>query len=157
VHEIPIASRIFGQSVYEVSINEKAAEDGISRQAWDHCMEQARDCDVFIALFNGNAGWPDKAGTIGICHAEFEKAYTSAPGKVFVVNIHEPEAKGAPRGGIHTSFQEYIQRLRRFDTRATSSEADIMSGGLLAIGCRARAPATLAAMCRTNRQCNLED
>jgi hypothetical protein len=51
------AVRIFGQPVYEVWINEKAAEDG-SQQAWDHCMEQARDCDVFIALFNGNAGWP---------------------------------------------------------------------------------------------------
>jgi hypothetical protein len=119
------AVEIFGQPVYEVWINEKAAEDG-SQQAWDHCMEQARDCDVFIALFNGNAGWPDKAGTIGICHAEFENAYTSAPGKVFVVNIHELKAKGAPRGGIHTSFQEYIQRLRRFDTRATSSEAQLL-------------------------------
>ena len=119
------AIRIFGQPVYEVWINEKAAEDS-SQQAWDHCMEQARDCDVFIALFNGNAGWPDNAGTIGICHAEFEKAYKSAPGKVFVVNIHEPKAKGAPSGGIHTSFQEYIQRLRRFDTRAASSEAQLL-------------------------------
>jgi hypothetical protein len=23
-------------------------------------MDQAGDCDVFIALFNGSAGWPDK-------------------------------------------------------------------------------------------------
>ncbi len=119
------AVRIFGQPVYEVWINEKAVEDG-SQEAWDHCMEQARDCDVFIALFNGNAGWPDNAGTVGICHAEFEKAYASAPGKVFVVNIHEPKAKGAPSGGIHTSFQQYIQRLRRFDTRAASSEVQLL-------------------------------
>jgi hypothetical protein len=119
------AVRIFGEQVYEVWINEKAAEDG-SQQAWDHWMEQARDCDVFVALFNGNAGWPDKAGTIGICHAEFEKAYTSAPGKVFVVNIHEPKAKGAPSGGVHSAFQEYIQRLRRFDTRVASSEARLL-------------------------------
>jgi hypothetical protein len=119
------AIRIFGQPVFEVWINEQAAEDG-NQQAWDHCMEQARDCDVFIALFNGNAGWPDNAGTIGICHAEFAEAYTSAPGKVFVTNIHEPQAKGAPSGGIHASFQEYIQRLRRFDTRAAGSEAQLL-------------------------------
>jgi hypothetical protein len=119
------ATRIFGQPVFEVWINEEAAEDG-SQQAWDHCIEQARDCDIFVALFNGNAGWPDKAGTIGICHSEFQTAYASAPGKVFVVNIHEPNAKGAPSGGIHTLFQDYIQHLRRFDTRATSSEAQLL-------------------------------
>jgi hypothetical protein len=119
------AIRIFGQPVFEVWINEEAAEDG-SQQAWYHCMEQARDCDVFIALFNGNAGWPDTAGTIGICHAEFKEAYTSAPGKVFVINIYEPKAKGAPSGGIHASFQGYIQRLRRFDARPASSEAQLL-------------------------------
>ncbi len=36
------AVRIFAQPVYEVWINEKAVEDS-SQQAWDHCMEQARD------------------------------------------------------------------------------------------------------------------
>jgi hypothetical protein len=119
------AIRIFGQLVFEVWINEQAAEDS-SQQAWDHCMEQARDCDVFIALFNGNAGWPDNAGTIGICHAEFAEAYTSAPGKVFVINIHEPKAKGAPSGGIDAAFQGYIQRLRRFDARPVSGEAQLL-------------------------------
>src|ERR1700732_2955922 len=94
----------------------RTVKDG-SQKAWDQCMDQARDCDIFIALFNGNAGWPDKSGTVGICHAEFEKAYTTAPGKVFIVNIREPEAKGAPTGGIHTLFQVYIERLRRFDAR----------------------------------------
>jgi len=115
--------RIFGQPIFEVWINEKATEDS-SKQAWDRCIEQARDCDIFIALFNGNAGWPDTAGTVGICHAEFQTAYTSAPGKVFIVNIHEPKAKGASKGAIHILFQNYIQGLKRFDARA-SSEAQL--------------------------------
>jgi hypothetical protein len=118
--------RVFGQATYEVWINEEVAEDG-SQQAWDHCMDQARDCDVFIALFNGNAGWADKSGTIGICHAEFEKAYTTAPGKVFIVNIQEPKARGTPSGGIHLLFQAYIERLRRFDTRAARTEAQLIA------------------------------
>src|SRR5262249_7814289 len=71
------AIKVCGQSIYEVWINEKAAEDG-SQKAWDHCLEQARDCDVLIALFDGNAGWADKSGTIGICHAELDKAYKTA-------------------------------------------------------------------------------
>ena len=33
--------RIFGQAMYEVSINEKEAKDA-SRSAWDQCMEEAR-------------------------------------------------------------------------------------------------------------------
>jgi hypothetical protein len=119
------AVQVLGQSIYEVWINEKAAEDG-SQQAWDHCMDQARDCDVLIALFNGNAGWADKAGTIGICYAELEQAYTSAPGKVFIVNIREPTAKGTPTGGIHKSFQDYIERLRRFDARTVGTEAGLI-------------------------------
>ena len=117
--------RIFRQSIYEVWINEKAAEDA-SQSAWDQCMNEARDCDVFIALFNGNAGWADQSGTIGICHAEFEKAYTAAPGKVFIVNIHEPNAKGAPSGGVHSAFQQYVQRLRRFDARTAKTEAQLI-------------------------------
>jgi hypothetical protein len=119
------AVKVFGQPIYEVWINEKAAEDG-GQEAWDHCMEQAHDRDVFIALFNGNAGWEGKSGTIGICHAEFEKAYTSAPGKVFIVNCHEPKAKGAPAGGFHASFKEYLDRLRRFDTRAVGTESKLI-------------------------------
>jgi Domain of unknown function (DUF4062) len=121
------AVKIFGQHIYEVWINETAAEDG-SQQAWDHCMEQAKDCDVFIALFNGNAGWADKSGTIGICHAEFEKAYTSAPGKVFIVNCYEPKAKGAPAGGLHALFKNYLDRLRRFDVRAVGTERQLLGG-----------------------------
>lgn len=121
------AQRIFGQQIYEVWINEEVAEDG-SQQAWDHCLEQARECDVFIALFNGNAGWPDNNGTVGICHAELESANASAPGKVFIVNIHEPKAKGAPTGGIHAAFQEYVARLKRFDARvARGSDAQLIA------------------------------
>lgn len=119
------AVQIFGQSVYDLWINEKAAEDG-SQQAWDHCMKQARDCDVFIALFNGNAGWIDQSGTVGICHAEFESAYTSAPGKVFIIDIFDSKNEKAPSGDVNKSFQKYITRLRRFGSTAASSEPQLI-------------------------------
>ena len=75
-------------------------------------MDQARDCDVFIALYNGNAGWADTSGTIGIRHAEFQAANDRAPGKVFIVNIYEPGAKNAPVRATDRAFQNDIQRLR---------------------------------------------
>ena len=116
---------IFKQAIYDVWINEKEEEDG-SRQAWDHCMDQARDCDVFIALYNGNAGWADTSGTIGICHAEFEAANDRAPGKVFIVNIYEPGAKSAPVRATDLAFQNDIQRLRKFDARAAIGEKQLL-------------------------------
>lgn len=118
------AVKIFLQPIYDIWINEKEEEDG-SQQAWDHCMDQARDCDVFIALFNGNAGWADTSGTIGICHAELEAANTCAPGKVFIINISEPGAKNAPVSATDRAFQDYMRRLRRFDARAALSEPQL--------------------------------
>lgn len=115
---------VFGQTIYEVWINELAIEDA-SQQAWDHCMEQARTCDIFISLFNGNAGWPDQHGTTGICHAEFMMAYNTAPGKVFVVNISEPGDAAFPNQDHDKHFQEYMRVLRRFDARAAKDESQL--------------------------------
>jgi hypothetical protein len=121
------ASQLFGQNIYEVWINEGATEDG-SRSSWEHCVEQARDCDVFIALYNGNAGWLGTArdGKIGICHAEIMKAYGAASGKVFIANIYEPEARGAPNRPSDKLFQAYINRLGRFDVRDIKTESSLM-------------------------------
>jgi hypothetical protein len=127
------AAEVCGQSIYEAWINEKAAEDG-SQTAWDHCMEQARDCDVLIALFNGNAGWADKSGTIGICHAELKEADKTAPGKVFIVNIRQPGAKSSPSGGIHKSFQDYVEQQRRFDARSEGTEKGLFDAVYRAVG-----------------------
>ena len=120
------ASQLFGQNIYEVWINEDATEDG-SRSSWEHCVEHALDCDIFIALYNGNAGWlgTGSNGKIGICHAEIMKAYSTASGKVFIANIYEPEARGAPSRASDKLFQAYVNRVGRFDTRDIKTEASL--------------------------------
>lgn len=119
---------VFGKHVYEVWINEKAVTDG-DANSWEECTKQASDCDIFVALFNGNAGWLGTGGhgTIGICHAEFMQANNTAPGKLFIVNIHEPSAKSAPKKPADELFQSYVKRLDRFDARAAKSEAQLIS------------------------------
>ena len=121
------AFQLFGQRIYEVWINEDAIEDG-SRSSWERCVEQARDCDVFIALYNGNAGWlgGSDGGTVGICHAEFTAAQSIAPGKVFVINIHEPNVKGAPNRPSDKLFQADINRLGRLDARDIKTDSDLV-------------------------------
>jgi hypothetical protein len=64
------AVAIFGERPYEIWIHEQATED-TELDAWDECLRQARECDIFIALYNGNAGWlGGPSGTVGICQEE---------------------------------------------------------------------------------------
>lgn len=115
-----------GKRLFEVWINEDQTGDG-SKEAWDHCMDQAADCDIFIAIFNGNAGWPDTDGSIGICHAELQKAYSLVPGKVLIVNAHEKKNPAAPKREIDIRFQRYVESLRQFEARNINSEAKLIS------------------------------
>ena len=109
------SSRVLGALPYEVWINEKANEDA-ELDSWDECLSQARDCDIFIVLFNGNAGWTGTAenGSVGICHAEFNTAYSQAPGKVFIVSILERASTKLPSKPADRDFQKRLERENRF-------------------------------------------
>jgi hypothetical protein len=94
------AARIFGQQVFEVWINERAGPAPATATWWEWCLEQARDCDLMIVLFNGCSGHAlMETGGVGICHAEFVAAMTEAPNKVRVIRLEPvpPPADGADR------------------------------------------------------------
>jgi hypothetical protein len=116
------AERILGETPYEVWINEDAVADA-SQDSWEACMSQARDCDILVALFNGNAGWTGKDGTVGICHAEYQTAWEQAPGKTFAINISEPSAPTAPSSAADKLFQAYMERANRFIASAKDGPA----------------------------------
>jgi hypothetical protein len=104
----------FGEQPYEVWIHEQATED-LELDAWDECLRQARECDIFIALYNGNAGWlGGQSGTVGICQEEFVTAYSQAPGKVFIVNIFEASSPKVPSRSADKAFQKLIESQARF-------------------------------------------
>jgi hypothetical protein len=120
------AARPLGYPLSEVWINEDNTGDG-SMPAWDPCMGQAMDCDILIAIYNGNAGWEDSAGSIGICHAELEKAFALASGKVFIVNAHEKGNPAAPARDVDLRFQAYVEGLRQFEARKVTSEKALVA------------------------------
>jgi hypothetical protein len=101
---------VLGSRPFEVWINEDAAESA-ELDAWDECMRQARECDIFVVLFNGNAGWTGTGenASIGICHAEFLTAYARAPAKVFLIDIFERRATNAPKRAADVSFQKRLE------------------------------------------------
>jgi hypothetical protein len=105
------ATELFGTQPFEVWIHEKATTN-VKLDAWDQCLAQARDCDIFLALYNGHAGFAgsDGAGTVGICQAEYNTAYSQAPGKVFVVDIFEPKSLKVPKRPIDLEFQKLFAR-----------------------------------------------
>jgi hypothetical protein len=108
------ASLVLGERPYEIWIHEKATEDA-ELDSWDECLRQARECDIFIAFYNGNAGWAGpQGGTVGICQAEFNTAYSHTPGKVFIVNIYEPASTKVPSSPADKEFQKLIESQSRF-------------------------------------------
>jgi Domain of unknown function (DUF4062) len=108
------AAVLFGERPYEIWIHEQATEDA-ELDAWDECLRQARECDIFVALYNGNAGWPGgQSGAVGICHEEFSTAYSQAPGKVFIVNIFEASSPKRPSRREDREFQKLIDSQFRF-------------------------------------------
>ncbi len=100
-----------GRQLFEVWTH----EDETGGHSWDRCMSSARNCDIFLALYNGNAGWDGNHGTterlgdhVGICHAELDEAFHKTPGKVRCIRLL-PLIKTKP-GDPNDKFQKYFDR-----------------------------------------------
>lgn len=94
------SEKFLGSPLVNVWINEEEVGDQ-NETSWDECVQQARSCDLFISLFDGEAGWQVDGAGIGICHAEFEAAFQRAPGKVKVIRLAmsssgKPKVKSNP-------------------------------------------------------------
>lgn len=117
---------VFGHELFEVWINEATPPQGGVWDSWDVCMEAVRNCDVFISLANGDAGWAKSDGEVGICHAELMTALSHAPGKVRLIVLehgaHKAKGKQAAR---NKRFQEYIRTQNLFHGGTVQTEADL--------------------------------
>ncbi|RCK28749.1 hypothetical protein TH9_22100 [Thalassospira xiamenensis] len=110
------AEKFLGKSLVNVWINETETEDG-SSTSWEACIKQASECDMFIALFDGDSGWQrDKSG-IGICHAEFDTAYSHSPGKVRVVSLFGGNGKPKAKAGPDLLFVQAVQKADLLEAR----------------------------------------
>lgn len=122
-HEIE-AEELFGEPAYEVWINEETPPQGTWDIA-DTCMRAIRDCDVLIALYNGDAGWGSEVGENGICHDELSRAYSTAPGKVRLIMLPEVPVNNTAEGKRNKRFQEYVARQHPFGGGAVNTVADL--------------------------------
>ena len=92
------AEKLFGKEAFEVWINEDEPPEPGAQDSWDLCVEQARETDLLLVLYNGNAGWAVSAGDIGICHAELMTAFSESSGKVSIVSMLDSDPNLRPSG-----------------------------------------------------------
>lgn len=108
------AMEVAGKKAFEVWINEEADPQGGKWDSWDVCIEAVKDCDILIAISNGNAGWADSAGGVGICHAELMTGLSIAPAKVRVIALDNIAIKKNAEGARNQRFQDYVAKQSLF-------------------------------------------
>lgn len=106
---------VFGAPCFNVWINEDTPPQAGRDDSWEVCLKAARECDIFIALYNGHAGWArNTQSDIGICHAELQTALEHAPGKVFPISIAEKDHLEHLRQPINVRFQRFVDAQNLF-------------------------------------------
>jgi len=116
----------FGKPLVNVWINEEETDDG-SNTSWEACIKQASDCDIFIALLDGEAGWQKDKSAIGICHAEFETAHANSPGKVRVVSLLGGSEKVKTKPGPDFDFVEAVRKADLLEARNFANAEELKS------------------------------
>src|SRR5262245_16362578 len=116
---------VFGKNLCEVWINEETPPQGGTWDSWDVCLQAIKDCDILVALSNGNAGWAKDGGDIGICHAELMTGLSQAPGKVRLIALGNVAVTKTPDGLRNHHFQEYVKTQSLFRGGTVKNEATL--------------------------------
>lgn len=128
------AIKLGGKQVFKVWIHEDESNANALTDNWEECKDKSRNADVFIALYNGRAGWlgtdnPVKDG-VGICHAELSAAFNRSPAKVR--SIQFSELVKADADSPDAAFQNYVRKLKIPGAQVKDGEAVLKRGEELA-------------------------
>jgi hypothetical protein len=116
---------IAGQKVFEVWTNEDAPPAGGKWDSWDVCIEAVKDCDILLVISNGNAGWANSSGDIGICHAEMMTGLSIAPAKVRLIALDNIAITKDAAGSRNKRFQEELVKQSLFRGGSITSVNDL--------------------------------
>lgn len=119
------AIKVCGKNVFDVWINEETPPQGGTWDSWDVCMQAVKNCDIMLVISNGNAGWADSEGDIGICHAELMTGVSMAPAKIRLVALSNVEITQDAAGTRNQRFQDYVQKQNLFRGGTVTTVADL--------------------------------
>lgn len=119
------AMEIAGKKLFEAWINEETPPQGGTWDSWDVCIEAVKDCEILLAISNGNAGWGNAAGDVGICHAELMTGLSAAPAKVRLIVLDDIRITKGAQGILNQRFQEYVGKQSLFRGGTVKTVADL--------------------------------
>lgn len=81
-------TKLFGKDFFVVKINEEFGAN-TSTDSYNKCLQEVRDSDLVIALYNGSAGWAPIGIDLGICQVELDTAMNISTQKTVIIDISE--------------------------------------------------------------------
>lgn len=114
-------ARLTNWAPFEVRINEDEPALEAGRDATQHCIDQALEADVLLALVNGNAGWAAEGGTVGICHLELKTVFDAAPHRIRVIDLGRAPAPTE----LDLDFWAWLDRQHLWTRRVVGFDAGL--------------------------------
>jgi hypothetical protein len=81
-------STLFEKTFLEIVINEQFGSD-MSKEKYQYCLDEVKNSDLTIALYNGTAGWAPQGFPQGICHAELATSLSLSSKKTALIDMSE--------------------------------------------------------------------
>jgi hypothetical protein len=117
------AVEILGHKIFSVWINEDGVAAPATRGSWEECMAQVKKSDLLLVLYNGDAGWTEGGGNIGVCHAELQTAMECSPQKVYPIKLVGAAPPTSPKD---VRFQSYFEE-RQFFSPAVRTQQEALN------------------------------
>ena len=109
-------TQLFENDLLEIRINESFGAD-TSKDSYNQCLEEVKESDFLISLYNGVAGWAPAGIDFGICHAELSHALDISTQKTAIIDVRDFfDIKPADEAEElrNQKFREYIETQNRF-------------------------------------------
>lgn len=109
--------KLFDKDFMEIRINEDFGAD-TTLDSYNKCLDEVKNSDLIIALYNGVAGWAPEGIDLGICHAELSKALDISTRKTAIINLEkyfEITPADAAEENRNKIFKKYTEQLNRFN------------------------------------------
>jgi hypothetical protein len=109
--------KLFDKNVFEIKINEDFGAASTTH-IYNLCLQEVRDSDFVIALYNGSAGWAPAGMDLGICHAEFDEAMNISARKTAVIDItkfYSINTINKEEINRNNLFKQYLSELNIFN------------------------------------------
>ncbi len=110
------------EKLFDCWINEPSSGSEIRQTWWERSIDETKQADIVVVLYNGEAGGGIKDGPMGICHAELDAVLTDSK-KVRIIPL--PLATlptDKLQLGRDENFRAYVQNLDIFAPRVETGE-----------------------------------